>query len=152
MKVLNSTTLNDFLINTSVTALLYSKMLTFRGNKESFRLDGDLLETMTNSDSNVSHSNPQDRKLIHEFGKELNYNMKQKGRKSKRDKTLIELLKSPAIMASGISNTIFLPSDTDELCDRWKLLPQKKQAGNSSNSINEEFVAIVDKLLECKCK
>ena len=42
-------------------------MLTFKESNGSFRLDGDLLETMTNYDLNVSHSNPQDRKLIFEF-------------------------------------------------------------------------------------
>ena len=30
--------------------------------------------------------------------------------------------KSPANMAFGMSNTIFLPSDSDELCDKLKLL------------------------------
>ena len=54
-------------------------------------------------------------------------------------------------MASGISNTIVLPSDPDELCDRLKLLLQEKQAGKISNIINKEILAIVDKLLEYKC-
>ena len=64
---------------------------------------------------------------------------------------MIKLLKSPAIMASGISKTIFLPSDPDELCDRLKLLLQEKDGGNNSDLINDEIVAIVDKLLEYKC-
>ena len=55
------------------------------------------------------------------------------------------------VSASGISNTIFLPSDPDELCDRLKLLLQEKKAGNNSNKINEDIVAIIDKLLEYKC-
>ena len=46
------------------------------------------LETMTNYDFNDSHSNPQDQKVIYEFGKELKLSIKQKGRKSHRDKTL----------------------------------------------------------------
>ena len=54
-------------------------------------------------------------------------------------------------MASGVSQTIFLSSDADELCDRLKLLLQEKHAGNNSNLINDEIVAIVDKLLEYKC-
>ena len=37
---------------------------------------------------------------------------------------MINLFKSPAIMASGISKTIILSSDPDELCDRLKLLLQ----------------------------
>ena len=38
-----------------------------------------------------------------------------------------------------------------KLCDRLKLLLQEKHAGNNSDIINEEIVAIVDKLLEYKC-
>ena len=89
--------------------------------------------------------------MISEFAKEMNFNIKQKGNKSNRDKSIIRLLKSPAIMASGISKTIFLSSDPDELCIRLKLLLQEKHAGNNSDLINEEIVAIVDKLLEFKC-
>ena len=50
-------------------------------------------------------------------------------------------------MASGVS-TVFLSSDPDNLCDRLKLILQKKQAGNNSDIINKEFVVILDKLLE----
>ena len=56
---------------------------------------------------------------------------------------MIKLLKSPAIMASGIS-TIFLSSDPNELCDRLKLTLKEKPAGNISNIFNEKMVAIVD--------
>ena len=55
------------------------------------------------------------------------------------------------VSASGVSKTIFLSSDPNELCDRLKLLLQEKQTGNNSDIINEEIVAIVDKLLEYKC-
>ena len=54
-------------------------------------------------------------------------------------------------MASGISKTIILSSDPNEFCDRLRLLLQEKHAGNNSNLIDEEIVAIVDKLLEYKC-
>ena len=99
----------------------------------------------------MSYSNPQDRKLIYKFGKELNFNFKQKGRKSNRDKSLIKLLKSPAIMASGFSITNFLPSRLYDLCNRLTLIIQETQARNNSNIINEEIIAIVDKLIEDKC-
>ena len=52
-------------------------------------------------------------------------------------------------MASGIS-TIILPSDSIELCNRLKFLLQEKQAGNNSDIINDEIVAIINKLLK-KC-
>ena len=80
----------------------------------------------------------------------MKFDNKQKGRPSNRDKSMIKLPNSPAIMASGFS-TMILSSDPNELCDRLKLLMQKKQAGNISNIINDEIVAIVDKLLEYKC-
>ena len=150
-KDLNSTEMNDFLINEGIPVTLFSNMLLFRDSKKSFKLDGDLLETMTTYDFNVSHSDPKDQELIYEFGKQMNFNIKQKGRKSDRDKSMIKLLKSPAIMASGISNTIILSSNPDELCDRLKLLLQEIQGGNNSDLINKEIVAIVDKLLEYKC-
>ena len=63
----NSIRMNDFLINGSIPVSLYSKILTFRDSNKSFKLDVDLLETMTNYGFNVSHSNPQDQKLIYEL-------------------------------------------------------------------------------------
>ena len=143
-KDLNSPKMNDFSINGGIPVSLYSNMITFRDSNKSFKLDGDLLETITNYDFNVDHSNQQDRKLIYEFLREMKYNIKQKGNKSNRDKSLKRLFESPAIMASGVSKTIFLSSNLNELCDRLKFLLQEKHAGNNSNIIKEEIVAIVD--------
>ena len=64
---------------------------------------------------------------------------------------MVRLLDQPAIMASGFSKTIILSSDPNELCNRLKLILQEKYAGNNSDVINDEIVAIVDKLLEYKC-
>ena len=47
----------------------------------------------------------------------MNFNIKQKGRKSSRDQSPIKLLESPAILASAIS-TIFQSSDPNEPCDK----------------------------------
>ena len=55
------------------------------------------------------------------------------------------------VSASGVSKTIFLSSDSDEFCSRIKLLLQEKHAGNNSNIIIEEILAMVDKLIEYKC-
>ena len=150
-KDLNSTKINDFLINGGIPVTLFSNILLFRDSNKSFKLDGYLLETITNYDFNVDHSNQQDRKLIYEFAKEMNFNIRQKGNKSDRDKSVVRLLKSPAIMASGITKTIFLSSDANELCDRLKLLLQEKHAGINSDIINDEIIAKNDKLLEYKC-
>ena len=80
----------------------------------------------------------------------MKFKTRQKGRKGERDKPLIKLPKSPAIMASGLS-TSFLPSNPNELCDRLKSSIQEKQAGFNSNINNEEIVAIFGKLLEFEC-
>ena len=74
---LNSTKMNNLLINTSVPVTLYSNMLTFRGTNRSFKLDGDLLKTMTENKFNVDHSNPQDQKYFYEFRKEMKFDNKQ---------------------------------------------------------------------------
>ena len=87
---------------------------------------------------------------MYEFGKEMKFDIKQVGRPSNRDKSLIKLPISPAIMASGVS-TKFLPGKTNEPCERLKLILQEKQAGDNSNIINDDIVAIVDKLLENNC-
>ena len=88
---------------------------------------------------------------MYDFAKEKHFDERRVGNKSTRDRTLINLLNSPRIVASGISKTIFLSSDPDELCNRLKLLLQEKHAGNNSDIINDEIVAIVDNLLEYKC-
>ena len=46
---------------------------------------------------------------------------------------------------------IFLPSDPDELVDKLKLLYFEKVGGNDSFLINEQIIAIIDKLLEYEC-
>ena len=133
----NSIGMNDFLINGGIPVRLYSNMLNLRDSNNLFKLYGDLLKAITNYDFNVDHSNPQDRKLIYEFGKEMNFDITQKGRKSNRDKSMIKLLKSPRIMASAFSNIIILSFNPDEICDRLNLLIQENQAGNNSDIINK---------------
>ena len=81
----------------------------------------------------------------------MNYDTKSTVRPSIRHTSIINILNSPAIMASGFSNTIILSNDPNELCDRLKLILQEKHAGNNSDIINQEIVAMVDKLLEYKC-
>ena len=81
----------------------------------------------------------------------MNYDNKSIGRPSNRHNSVVKILNSPAIMASGVSNILILSSDPDEMCDRLRLLLQQKHAGNNSDLINDEIVAIVDKLLEYKC-
>ena len=55
------------------------------------------------------------------------------------------------VYASGVSKTKILPSDPNELCDRIKLLLQKRRAGNKIDTFFDEIIAIVDKFLQYKC-
>ena len=147
-----SNRVNDLLIHNTIPISLYNNMLTFRDSGKIFELKGDLLKKLTNNNYNVDHASLSDKKLMYDFAKETKFDLKAKGNKSTRDCTLKKLLKSPGlrVSASGVSKTIFLSSDPDELCNRLKLLLQQIQAGNNCNIINEEINAIVDKLLEYK--
>ena len=149
----SSNRVNDLKIHNTIPITLYGNMLTFRDTNKQFELTGDLLEMITNSKYNVDLASLADKKLMYDFAKEMHFDQKALGKKSTRDKTLIKLLKSPGLIvsASGVSKTIFLSSDPDELCDRLKLLLQEKYAGNNSDIINDEINAIIDKLLEYKC-
>ena len=46
---------------------------------------------------------------------------------------------------------IFVPSDPDELVDQLKLLYFEKVGGNDNPQLNEQIIAIIDKLLEYEC-
>ena len=153
VKDANSNRVNDLNINNSIPITLYNNMITFRDTGKEFELKGDLLKMITNKNYNVDLASLSDKKLMYDFAKEMHFDVKKIGNKSIRDRTLIKLIKSPGLMvsASGVSKTIFLSSDPDELCNRLKLLLQEKHGGNNSNLIDEEIVAIVDKLLEYKC-
>ena len=148
----SSNRVNDLLIHNTIPITLHDNLLTFRDSDKQFELKGDLLKMITNKNYKVDLASLADKKLMYDFAKEMHFDMRAQGKKSTRGGTLIKLLKSPGLMvsASGISKTIFLSSDPIELCDRLKLILQEKQAGNNSDIINQEIVAIVDKLLEYK--
>ena len=155
-KLINDSTsdrVNDLKINNSIPITLYNNILTFRDTGKEFELKGNLLKMITNKNYNVDHASLSDKKLMYDFAKEMHFDTKALGIKSTRDRSLIKLLKSPGLIvsASGVSKTIFLSSDLDELCDRLKLLLQEKHAGINSDIINDEIVVIIDKLLEYKC-
>ena len=99
----NSTKPNDFLINEKVPVTIFSNMLTFRDFKKVFKIEGDLYKVITDYKFNVDHSNQQDRKIIYEFGKEMKYKLKNKGRPSIRNNSMIRLLNQPPITASGFT-------------------------------------------------
>ena len=92
-------------------------MLSFRDTGKEFKLKGDLLKMITNKNYNVNLASLQDKKLMYGFAKEMQFDERRVGNKSTRDRTLINLLESPGLMisASGISQTIFLSSDPNEI-------------------------------------
>ena len=152
-KLINDSTsdrVNDLKIKNSIPITLYDIILTFRDTGKEFETKGNLLKMITNKNYNVDHASLSDKKLMYDFAKEVHFDTKALGIKPTRDRTLLKLLKSPAIMASGVT-TIFLSENPDDLCDRLKLLLQGKHAGNNSDIINDEIVVIIDKLLEYKC-
>ena len=149
----SSNRINDLKVNKTIPITLYGNILTFRDTEKKFELTGDLLEMITNSKFNIDLARLSDKKLMYDFAKEMKFDTEALGNKSIRDRKLIKLLNSPGLMvsASGISKTVFLPSDPNELCDRLKLLLQEKQAGNNSDIIIDEIVVINDKSIEYKC-
>ena len=102
-------------------------MLTFFDTSKVFELKGDLLKIITNKNYEVDLASSSDEKLMYDFAKEMNFDIKATGRPTTRDRTLLKLLKSPSSMvsASRVSKTILLSSDPDELYDRLTLLLQK---------------------------
>ena len=129
-KYSNSIKMDDILINTKIPVTLYSKILIFRDSKKSFNLGGDLSKTLTNHILIVTPSIPQYQELSYEFGKEMKINIKQVRRKSSREKSLMKLLKSAAIMASGFS-LLFFQKNPNEFCDGLKILFTNKRTDYS---------------------
>ena len=117
VKVPNSNRVNNLLMKNKIPITLHGNMLTFRDTNKQFELKGDVLEMITNSKYNVNHASLADKKLMYDFAKEMHFDMKAVGNKSTRDRTLINLLKSPGLLvsASGVSKTKFLSSDPNEL-------------------------------------
>ena len=58
---------------------------------------------------------------------------------------------SQSYAGSHTNQYVFLPSDPDELVDQLKLLYFEKLRGNDNPQLNEQIIAIVDKILEYEC-
>ena len=151
IKYSSSNRVNDLKINNSIPITLHNILLTFRDTNKQFELKGNLLKMITNKNYNVNLASLADKNLLYDFAEEMHFDERRVGNKSTPDKTLIKLLNSPAILVSSVSKTKFPSSNPSELCDRLRLILQEKHAGNNSDIINDEIVAIVDKLLEYNC-
>ena len=78
----NSNGVNDLKINKTILITLYGNILTFRDTNKQFELKGDLLEMITNSKFNVDLAGLSDKKLLYDFAKEINFDMRAQGNKS----------------------------------------------------------------------
>ena len=96
------------------------------------------------SNPNMNGKNIEDHEIITNFCKDVNYDIKLYGdKKSNRYKYIKKLFSKTS--GEGVM-TIFLSKDPNELVDRLYLLYQEKIAENDSKNINQEMVAIYDKL------
>ena len=95
----SSKRVTDLEIHNSKPITLHDNLLTFRDTNKVFELKRDLLEMITNKNYNVDLASLSDKKILYDFAKEMNFDLKDPGNKYTRDRTLIKLRKSPAIMA-----------------------------------------------------
>ena len=91
----NSNRVNDLLKQNTIPVTLFNNLLTFRDTGKEIEFQGDLLKMITNKNYSVDFARLQDKKLMYDFAKEMNFDTKAQGNKSNRDRTLIKLLKSP---------------------------------------------------------
>ena len=105
VKYCTSNGVNDLLLHNSIPITLHDNLLTFPDTGKILELKGDLLKRITNKNYNVDLLSLQDKKLMYDFAKEMNFAFKAQSINSARDETLIKLLKSPVLMvsASGVS-------------------------------------------------
>ena len=76
----SSNRVNDLKIHNSIPMTLYGNMLTFRDTNKQFELKGDLLKMITNSKYNVDLVSLADKKLMYDFAKEMNFDLKAVGK------------------------------------------------------------------------
>ena len=162
---------NLFTINPSNPQQVLNKNtpLTFLGSGNTYDLnDPDLQYFITNTkvDRKINNKN-----IIYSFPNDMNYNINYGDKKSMRYYFIKDLHNQYYQLGSGLpsyarklsrklsrSNSqsytnqyIFLPSDPDELVDQLELLYFEKLGGNDNPKLNEQIIAIVDKLLEFEC-
>ena len=98
----DSNRVNDILINKTIHVALHDNLWIFRDTDKKLEFNVDLLKMITNKNYNVDLAFISDRNLLFEFAEEMYFDEKDLGNKSTWDKTLIRLLRSPAIMAGSL--------------------------------------------------
>ena len=97
---------NGLFLFITIPDTLYNNLLTFRDTDKKFELHGDLLKMKPYKNFNVDLAKLSNRKEYLILQKECSWI-------SVRHRSLIELVNSPATIASGIS-TMFLPENPNE--------------------------------------
>ena len=115
----DSNRVKDLLLNKTKPVTHHDSLLKFRDRERKFNLEGDPLKMITNKNYNVDLVTSSDKRLTFKFAKEMSFDEKSLGNKSTENKSPIRLLKSPGIMAFGVS-TIFSTENPIELYDTFK--------------------------------
>ena len=95
------------LIHNTIPLTLCNNLLTFPDTGKTFELKRDLFKFITNKNNYVDLSSLSDEKFLIDSAKEMYFHVKATVNKSTRDRSPINLLKSPSIWvsASGISTS-----------------------------------------------
>ena len=132
-------------------------MLAFSGTDKKVEWNGDVLKKITAKNFNIHTTKLSDKDNVWLCkGEELWW--KNFGNTTTKKKTLVKLPKSPVFLAGILENIsfpeqkkqkqVFLSSNPFQFCDRVVFLLQEKEARNSFDMINKEFVALKYKLLD----
>ena len=102
----NSNNVDDLLITKTIPVTRYDNLLTFRDTLKKFELQGDFLKMITNKNYSIHLAKLSDQKNVW-ISKQTYFDDKAYGNKSRGEKSLRRLLKSPAIIvfASGVSSS-----------------------------------------------
>ena len=138
---------NFFIINPFTNpqqVLIKGSTMTFQNGNTYYLNDPDLSNFITNT----QHDKTENIAVKYNFLRDMNYDLNYGDKKSNRYNFINSMLQ-PQI-GCGL-NFVFLPSDPDELVDQLKLLYFEKVGGNDNPMLNEQIIAIADKLLQNQC-
>ena len=150
---------NLFIINPTnpKQVLIKGSTITFENGNTYNLNDPDLSYFITNAQLDTQ---PQNVNLIYSFLNDMKYNINYGDKKSKRYYFIKDLINQYIYqhipyqlsqLGSGFNQYVFLPSDPDELVDQLKLIVLEKVGGNDNPMLNEQIIAIADKLLQYQC-
>ena len=149
---------NLFIINPFTNpqqVLIKGSTMTFQNGNTYNLNDPDLSSFITNT----QHDKIKNIAVKYNFLRDMNYDLNYGDKKSNRYNFIKSMLQLQ--IGSGLNFTgqrpanpvvcVFLPSDPDELVDQLKLLYFEKVGGNDNPMLNEQIIAIADKLLQYQC-